>query len=462
MQKIVSHNTSCPQKDSSENDSYVGVQTFMGMTENNLVEVSFMKEDLLERILSPSNLNAAYKRVVQNGGSGVDDLVTDDLLAYLRAHKNKLIASLLDGSYRPNPVRRVEIPKDNGKKRQLGIPTVVDRLIQQATSQVLSPLYEREFSDNSYGFRPKRGAHQALRKSQSYITSGYTYVVDLDLEKFFDTVPQSKLMDILSRRIKDGRVLSLIHKYMRAGVVVNHKFSESVQGVPQGGPLSPLLSNIMLNELDKELEMRGHPFIRYADDCMIFCKSNRAAERTKKSIIQFIETKLYLKVNRDKTSVGYVRGKKFLGYSFYVSNGECHLSVHPQSITKMKVRLKDLTSRSNGWGYEVRKSKLRQFIVGWVEYFKLADMKRHLRDIDEWLRRRIRMCIWKCCKKVKTRYKNLMRCGIEKNQSWIWANTRKGYWCIAGSPIVSRAINNDNLRKAGYLTLSDYYRKVTS
>lgn len=447
MQKIVSHNTSCPQKDSSENDSYVGVQTFMGMTENNLVEVSFMKEDLLERILSPSNLNAAYKRVVQNGGSGgVDDLVTDDLLAYLRAHKNELIASLLDGSYRPNPVRRVEIPKDNGKKRQLGIPTVVDRLIQQALSQVLSPLYEREFSDNSYGFCPKRGAHQALRKSQSYITSGYTYVVDLDLEKFFDTVPQSKLMDILSRRIKDGRVLSLIYKYMRAGVVVNHKFSESVQGVPQGGPLSPLLSNIMLNELDKELEMRGHPFIRYADDCMIFCKSNRAAERTKKSIIQFIETKLYLKVNRDKTSVGYVRGKKFLGYSFYVSNGECHWSVHPQSITKMKVRLKDLTSRSNGWGYEVRKSKLRQFIVGWVEYFKLADMKRHLRDIDEWLRRRIRMCIWKCWKKVKTRYKNLMRCGIEKNQSWIWANTRKGYWCIAGSPTVSRAINNDNLR----------------
>ena len=463
MQKIVSQSTNCPQKDSSENDSYVGVQTFMGMTENNLLEVSFTKEELLERILSPSNLNTAYKRVVQNGGSGgVDDLSTDDLLPYLRAHKNELITSLLDGSYRPNPVRRVEIPKDNGKKRQLGIPTVVDRLIQQAISQVLSSLYEREFSDTSYGFRPKRGAHQALRKSQSYITAGYKYVVDLDLEKFFDTVSQSKLMELLSRRIKDGRVLSLIHKYMRAGVVVNHKFSESVHGVPQGGPLSPLLSNVMLNELDKELEQRGHPIVRYADDCMIFCKSKRAAERTKKSIIQFIESKLYLKVNRDKTSVGYVRGKKFLGYSFYVSKGECHLSVHPKSVTKMKNRLKELTSRSNSWGYEVRKSKLRQFIVGWVEYFKLADMKGHLRGIDEWLRRRIRMCIWKCWKKVKTRYKNLMRCGIDKNQSWMWANTRKGYWCIAGSPIVSRAINNDNLRKAGYLTLSDYYRKVTS
>lgn len=235
MQKILSHNNSCPQKDSSANESYVGVQTFMGITENNLVEVSFTKEDLLERILSPSNLNAAYKRVVQNGGSGgVDDLGTGDLLPYLTAHKNELIASLLDGSYRPNPVLRVEIPKDNGKQRQLGIPTVVDRLIQQAISQVLSPLYEGEFSDNSYGFLPKRGAHQALRRCQSNITSGYKYVVDLDLEKFFDTVPQSKLMEILSRRIKDGRVLSLIHKYLRAGVVVGHKFSESKQGVPQG------------------------------------------------------------------------------------------------------------------------------------------------------------------------------------------------------------------------------------
>lgn len=463
MQKILSQNNSCPQKDSSANESYVGVQTFMGITENNLVEVSFTKEDLLERILSPSNLNTAYKRVVENGGSGgVDDLVTGDLLPYLTAHKNELIASLLDGSYRPNPVRRVEIPKDNGKQRQLGIPTVVDRLIQQAISQVLSPLYECEFSDNSYGFRPKRGAHQALRRCQSNITSGYKYVVDLDLEKFFDTVPQSKLMEILSRRIKDGRVLSLIHKYLRAGVVVGHKFSESKQGVPQGGPLSPLLSNIMLNELDKELEHRGHPFVRYADDCMIFCKSKRAAERTKKSIIEFIESKLYLRVNRDKTTVGYVRGKKFLGYSFYVSEGVCRLSVHPRSVTKMKARLKELTSRSNGWGYEERKSKLRQFIVGWVEYFKLADMKQQLSRIDEWLRRRIRMCIWKYWKKVKTRYHNLMRCGIEKNQSWTWANTRKGYWCIAGSPIVSRAINNDSLRKAGYLTLSDYYRKVTS
>lgn len=463
MQKILARNNSCPQKDSSENESYVGVQTFMWMTENNLVEVSFTKEDLLERILSPSNLNIAYKRVVQNRGSGgVDDLGTEALLPYLTAHKNELIASLLDGSYRPNPVRRVEIPKENGTTRQLGIPTVVDRLIQQAISPVLSPLYDREFSDNSYGFRPKRGAHQALRKSQSYITAGYKYVVDLDLEKFFDTVPQSKLMEILSRRIKDGRVLSLIHKYMRAGVIVSHKFSESKQGVPQGGPLSPLLSNIMLNELDQELEKRGHPFVRYADDCLIFFKSKRAAERTKKSIIQFIESKLYLKVNRDKTTVGYVRGKKFLGYSFYVSKGECRLSVHPKSVNKLKACLQELTSRSNGWGYEVRKSKLRQFIVGWIEYFKLADMKQHLRSIDEWLCRRIRMCIWKCWKKVKTRYKNLMRCGIDKNQSWMWANTRKGYWCIAGSPIVSRAINNDNLRKAGYLMLCDYYRKVTS
>lgn len=243
-------------------------------------------------------------------------------------------------------------------------------------------------------------------------------------------------MEILSRRIKDGRVLSLIHKYIRAGVVVGHKFLESKQGVP----LSPLLSNIMLNELDKELEHRGHPFVRYADDCMIFCKSKRAAERTKKSIIEFIESKLYLRVNLDKTTVGYVYGKKFLGYSFYVSKGVCRLSVHPESVTKMKARLKELTSRSNGCGHETRKSQLRQFIVGWVEYFKLADVKQQLSRIDEWLRSRIRMCIWKCLKKVKPRYNSLMRYGIEKDQSWIWANTRKGYWCIAGSPIVNRSI----------------------
>lgn len=435
----------------------------MGITENNLTEVHFTQDRLLERILAPANLNAAYKRVVTNKGSGgVDGLCTDGLLSWLRIHKEELLSSLQDGTYRPNPVRRVEIPKDGGKKRPLGIPTVVDRLVQQSIAQVLSPIYERIFSDDSYGFRPGRSCHGALLKAQSHVNSGYKYAVDLDLEKFFDTVSHSRLIELLSRRIKDGRVISLIHKYLLAGVMVDHGYEDTLMGVPQGGPLSPLLSNIMLDELDKELERRGHHFVRYADDCMIFCKSKRAAARVKNSITRYIEDTLHLRVNHEKTVVGYVRGMKFLGYSFYVKSGECRFSVHPKSLSKLKSKLKTLTGRSNGMGYEKRKESLRYFIMGWLEYFKLADIKNKLKELDEWYRRRLRMCIWKCWKKVKTRFKNLMRCGIDKRKAWEWSNTRKGYWHISKSFILSRALNNDNLRRVGYPFLMDCYRKVVS
>ena len=350
----------------------------------------------------------------------------------------------------------MEIPKDGGKTRPLGIPTVVDRTIQQAITQMLSPLYEPLFSPYSYGFRPGRGAHDAIRQAQEYITNGYVYVVDIDLEKFFDTVNQSKMVELLSRRIKDGRVISLIHKYMRAGIMNGGLYEPSEQGVPQGGPLSPLLSNIMLDELDKELEKRGHPFVRYADDGLIFCKSLRAAERTMSHIITYIEKRLLLRVNQKKTKVGYVGGMKFLGYSFYVKKGECRLRVHPKSVDKMRTRLKELTARSNGVSHEQRKLRLNVYIRGWVEYFKLADMKRLLSRTDEWLRRRLRLCIW------KSRYRNLIRCGVDQCRAWMWANTRKGYWHTAGSAILSRAVNNDNLRKTGYIFMSDYYRKVSS
>ena len=463
MQKISAVNDSCPQKNRTESEGYVGVQTFIGITENNLTEVHFTKDDLLERILSPANLNKAYKQVLSNGGSGgVDKMETEELLPFLKLHKDKLVTSLMAGNYHPNPVRRVEIPKDNGKKRQLGIPTVVDRLIQQAISQVLSPIYEREFSNNSFGFRAKRSAHKALRTAQNYINAGNKYAVDLDLEKFFDTVNQSKLIEILSRRIKDGRVISLIHKYLRAGVIIGHKFEKSSRGVPQGGPLSPLLSNIMLNELDKELEHRGHPFVRYADDCMIFCKSKRSASRTMKHIICFIEETLFLRVNREKTKAGYVRGMRFLGYSFYNIKGGFRLSVHPKSYAKLKARLKELTGRSNGMGYDKRKYELHQFIRGWIEYFKLADMQNHLKRIDQWLRRRLRMCIWKYWKKIKTRSDNLIRCGIDKVRALSFSNARKSYWRMARCQILKEAISNENLSKAGYPCLMDYYRKVAS
>lgn len=450
-----------PQKDRAEPENYVGGQTYIGITENNLTETNQSDYGLLEFILSPSNLNAAYHRVKRNKGKGgLDKMEVESLKDYLVDHGGALIESIHGGKYRPQPVLRVLIPKANGKQRQLGIPTVVDRVIQQAITQVLSPLYEPGFSPHSYGFRPRRNSHQALRAAQCYISEGYSYCVDMDLEKFFDTVSHSKLIELLSRKIKDGRVISLIHKYLNAGVMSKGFIEPSEVGVPQGGPLSPLLSNIMLNELDKELESRGHKFARYADDLIILCKSKRSAVRTLENIIPFIEGKLFLKVNREKSQVAHITKVKFLGYSFYKKRGKGRLRIHGQSVQKMKARIKELTSRSNGWGNAYRKEKLSQYIRGWVEYFKLADMDKLLSRIDEWYRRRLRMVIWKQWKRVRTKLTNLIRLGVKKSKAWEWANTRKGYWHIANSYILNTTISTDRLRQAGYVFLSDYYRKV--
>lgn len=449
------------QKDRAELEVYAGGQTYIRITENNIANVDKPSYGLLEQILSPSNLNRAYKRVRSNAGSGgIDEMEVESLKDYLVNNKEALIQSILDGNYRPNPVRRVEIPKDNGKKRMLGIPTVVDRVVQQAIMQVLSPIYEKQFSNNSYGFRPRRSAHQALNQCKDHITAGYKYAVDMDLDKFFDTVNQSKLIEVLSRTVQDGRVISLIHKYLNAGVVVRNKFEETKEGVPQGGPLSPLLSNIMLNELDTELEIRGHRFVRYADDLVILCSSRRSAERTLTNIIPFIENKLFLKVNTEKSVVAYISNIKFLGYSFYVHNKEGRLRLHPKTITKMKARIKELTSRSNGCGDARRKETLRQYITGWVNYFMLADMKSLLPKVDEWYRRRLRMIIWKQWKRIRTRLRNLIKLGIEKHKAWEYANTRKSYWRTANSPILTRSIANDRLRQTGYIFFTDYYRLV--
>ena len=457
MQKTSAFANDCPQRDRTESEWYGGVQTFMWMTEDNIVEVPFDREHLLEVILSPDNMNKAYKAVVRNKGKGgIDKMSCEQLLPWLLANKDEQIRSLLDGTYRPNPVRRVEIPKDNGKMRLLGIPTVVDRMVQQAINQVLTIIYEPQFSKRSFGFRPRRGCLNALREVQKTVDEGYKYVFDLDLERFFDTVNHSKLIEILSRTIKDGRVVSLIHKYLRSGVMNKGVFEMSEEGTPQGGPLSPLLSNIMLNELDKELERRGLPFVRYADDSMIFCKSKRAATRVKESITRFIEGELYLKVNKEKTVVSYVKGVKYLGYSFYMSKGKCQLTVHPKSKAKMKAKLKELTSRSNGMGYAKRKQKLEEYIRGWVGYFHLANMKRLLMDTDSWLRRRIRMCIWKAWKLPKTRIKNLIRCGINEYDARRWGYV-KGYWKVSGSPIMQRAASSQKLHDAGYPTLMGSY-----
>ena len=414
--------------------------------------------NLLEKILHRDNMNEAFKRVVKNKGShGIDGLTTDELLSYLKENGANLRRSLLDGIYNPLPVRRVEIPKDNGKKRQLGIPTVVDRVIQQSIAQMLSPIFEEKFSENSFGFRPNRSAHDALKRCQEYMNEGYTWLVDIDLASYFDTVNHDMLIGLIYKEIKDIRVISLIRKYLNAGVMINGVVNATTLGVPQGGNLSPLLSNIMLNELDKELTKRGLKFARYADDCNIYVKSKKAADRVMKSITKYIEEDLKLRVNTDKSKVERPWECKFLGYSFYRKDDEIRMKVHVKSIKKLKSKLKLLTGRSKIGNISLTYDKIKQLVVGWVNYFKLADMKTSMRSLDEWLRRRIRMCYWKQWKKVSTKFKNLQKLGISKQKAWEFANTRKGYWRISNSPILTTSITNARLEKAGLVSLLKIY-----
>lgn len=442
---------------SAEQKEYAEVFDYSKITEKSGVITDYWTNNLLELILRKDNLNMAYKRVKSNKGSGgIDGMQVDELLPYLRENQETLIQELRDGKYKPNPVRRVEIPKETkGEFRKLGVPTVVDRVIQQAITQELTPIYEEQFSNNSFGFRPKRGAHDALRQCQKNVNDGYVYVVDMDLEKFFDTVCQSKLVEVLSRTIKDGRVVSLIHRYLNAGVIANGMFERTEIGMPQGGPLSPLLSNIMLNELDKELERRGHRFVRYADDCMIFCKSKKSAERTLENIIPFIEEKLFLRVNRKKTEVAHISKVKYLGYSFYRYKGKCRFRVHPKSVTKMKNKIRELTDRNNGMSNAKREEKYQQFVRGWVNYFKLADMKGLLTRADEWARRRIRAVYWKQWKRVRTRYRILRKLKLEHWQAIKLANSRCGYWRMA--EMLNTVITKKIIVKLGYTSMLDYY-----
>jgi retron-type reverse transcriptase len=348
-------------------------------------------ENLLERVVNKQNVYEVYKRVKRNkGGHGIDGMSVDELLPYLQQNADTLILDLLNGKYRPKPVRRKEIPKHDGGIRLLVIPTVIDRLVQQAIAQVLNPIFDKEFSNNSYGFRHNRKAHMALEKSVEYINSGYRYVVDMDLEKFFDTVNHDILMALIARKIKDKRLLKLIRRFLNSGIMINGVVVTNEDGAPQGGPLSPLLSNIMLDELDKELEERGHKFAGYVDDCNIFVKSKRAGNRVLENITMFLERKL----------------------------------------------------------------KLKEIIVGWVNYYKLADMEKKLKEINGWIRRCLRACIWKTWKKVRTRFRNLAKLGVPKYKAWEYANTQKVYWRIAGSPILSKTITNQRLINHGFVSVS--------
>ena len=446
------------QENKLETEGNVEVPSVFDVSKLGEIDTKTVTNELLEKILSKDNMNTAYKRVKANkGASGIDDMQVDELLQYLKENGNQLKEDIREGKYNPKAVRRVEIPKTDGSKRKLGIPTVVDRVIQQAIAQQLSKIYEPIFSENSYGFRPNRSCHDAILKAKEIMNNGYKWVVDLDLEKFFDTVNQDLLISIIRRTVNEDKVVSLIRKYLQAGVLVNGVFEKSEKGTPQGGNISPILSNIMLNELDKELEKRGLQFVRYADDCVIFTKSKKAAERVMESITKFIETKLRLKVNRTKSKVDRPWRIKYLGFSFYQSKGKIEIRVHPKSIAKFKDKIRTITSRSNAMSMETRLLKLKQVIRGWVNYFKIANMNKIVQKLDEWIRRRIRMCYWKQWKKIKTKHDNLVKLGINNQKAWEYANTRKSYWRISDTPFLHQALNNKTLEKLGYTSVSSVY-----
>ena len=446
------------QENKLETEGNVEVPSIFDVSPVDEIDTKTVANEILDKILSKDNMNLAFKRVKANkGASGIDNMTVDELLQYLKENGNKIKEDIRNGKYNPKAVRRVEIPKADGSKRKLGIPTVVDRVIQQSVAQVLSQIYEPIFSENSYGFRQNRGCHDAILKAKEIMNDGYKWAVDLDLEKFFDTVNQDLMISIIRRTINEDKVVSLIRKYLQAGVLVNGVFEKTDKGTPQGGNISPILSNIMLNELDKELEKRGLKFVRYADDCVIFTKSRKSANRVMENITKFIENKLKLKVNRTKSKVDRPWRIKYLGFSFYQVKGKVEIRVHPESIAKFKDKIREITSRSNATSMDTRYTKLKQVIVGWVNYFKIANMEKIAQKLDKWIRRRIRMCYWKQWKKIKARYENLKRLGIKDEEAWTCANTRKNYWRLSDNQIINKALNNKTLEKLGYTSLTSVY-----
>ena len=416
---------------------------------------------IIEDILSKDNLNRAYQQVIKNkGAAGVDGMECEGLLSHLRANGTQLRESVRNQSYKPMPVKRVEIPKEDGSKRKLGIPTVKDRMIQQAISQVLGPIYERKFHANSYGFRPGKSAQQAVLKAVEYMNEGYNWVVDLDLEKFFDTVNHDKLISILNKEIKDGKVLSLIRKFLVSGVMVGEQMEETEIGTPQGGNLSPLLANIILNELDWELEKRKLKFVRYADDCIILVRSQKAANRVMESITRYIESKLILKVNRKKSKIGRPTEIKYLGFTFYnqFKEKKYKAKAHEKSIQKVVKRLKLLTSRKWSVNNAYKAQKISEVLRGWINYFKIGSILTVTRKLDRILRYRFRMCIWKHWKTPRNRLRNLIKLGISKGNAARAAWTH-GYARVCRNESICFAMSNARLSKFGLLSAEEYFMK---
>ena len=417
--------------------------------------------EMLEKILSDENIKTAYKKVYANkGAGGVDGVTVDELEEYLKANLNSIRQQIRARTYKPQPVLRVEIPKPNGGVRKLGIPTVVDRVIEQAITQILTPIFEPIFSDSSYGFRPHRSCEQAIIKLLEYFNDGYVWIVDIDLEKFFDNVPQDKLMSYVGRVIHDGDTESLIRKYLKAGVMVRDRYEETNVGTPQGGNLSPLLSNIMLNELDRELESRGQRFTRYADDCVIVVKSRAAATRVMYSITGWIERKLGLKVNATKTHITPPSRLKYLGFGFWKDKNGWKARPHEDSVEKFKRKLKHLCKRKWSVDLTYRIKKINEVTRGWINYFRIGSMKQKLQSIDEHLRRMLRVIIWKQWKTAKKREWGLLKLGVPKWIAHKVANWGNHYQFVSTKSVLSRAVSKERLTKRGLVSVFDYYQKV--
>jgi group II intron reverse transcriptase/maturase len=425
-----------------------------------------------EAVFERENMQTALKRVESNkGAAGIDGMKVEDLRDYLKAHWQEVRETLESGKYRPSPVRRVEIPKPDGGVRQLGIPTVIDRMIQQAIAQVLSPMFEEIFSTHSYGFRPGRSAHQAVEQSQEYIREGYDWVVDIDLEKFFDRVNHDMLTPALhqtqcgasvarvAREVKDKRVLKLIRAYLNSGVMVNGVVMETEEGTPQGGPLSPLLSNVMLNDLDRELEERGHKFVRYADDCNIYVRTQTAGERVLESVKRYLEKKLKLKVNPKKSKVERATRAKFLGFSFWRRKGEVFIRIANRTKERFAEKIRHLTKRTRSGEMEELIRQINQYLIGWMGYYRLARTPSVYKELDEWIRRRLRQMQWKRWKKGATRYREIVKLGVPKGRAALGA-VGTSPWRMSHSPVIHEALSNAYWRNLGLESMLERYNKV--
>ena len=454
-------NGGCSQRDSAEHKGYVRAHRSFNRIWK---ERDSAEPELLEAILDRQNMNKAYKRVKANKGApGIDGMTIEEALPYLRKHKDELIGRILRGKYTPSPVKRVEIPKPDGGIRKLGIPTVIDRIIQQAISQKLMPIYEPLFSDGSYGYRPGRSAKDAINRVQEYAEEGYRYAVSLDLSQYFDTLNHERLLNLLRKEIKDERVIQIIKRYLRSGVMEHGVVMETEKGSPQGGNLSPLLANIYLDEFDKEFEKRGVPCVRYADDIVLLARSERAAKRLLETSTKYLEQELKLTVNREKskaTSVFAIRNFKFLGFALGRNGNGIYIRVHPKSWEKMKAKLKRLSSRRNVQSVIPALYKIKEYMRGWLNYYGIAAMKNNIEELNGWLYHRIRMCIWKMWKRPRSKMKYLKKLGVPEELAYMAANSRRKYWFVSNTLAVKMALTKEMLIRKGFYDLADAYQQM--